>query len=392
MKHVLFVIDGVADHSLSELNGQTPLEAANAPTLNVICANGIVGTAVTIPQGAPAGTDSALLTVFGCDVLPGPMSRAHLEAAGFGIIVPEGSSGLRMNLATVEDGIMRSHCGSDITNNEAQVLVKAINDDEKLSKAMEAMGYKLYLGEGFRHILTITGDAFAAMPPHEIIGQPVAPYLQTGADGEMLAMMSEFMDKHEVNDIRRGKGLGAANFAWPWGGGKRPNVPDFAQTYGIKGCAIGAVPIARGIGTLAGLFAPEIPGTTGGMDTDYHAKAATALKLLSSGYDFAFVHFEATDESAHAGNAHEKVEAIHIADKLAKELLDGLVKMGDFSIMLLSDHYTSTITRGHLADPPPFCLMRSGKTGSGQAFTEHNANGSGIAVHGKDLLQMLIKS
>ncbi|MDQ6796928.1 MAG: phosphoglycerate mutase, partial [Actinomycetota bacterium] len=67
MKYVVCVPDGAADEPLPELDGRTPLEAANMPNLAVMAARGEVGRAATIPAGFPPGSDVGNLSILGYD-------------------------------------------------------------------------------------------------------------------------------------------------------------------------------------------------------------------------------------------------------------------------------------------------------------------------------------
>ena len=51
MKYVILVGDGMADHPLAELNGKTPLMAADKPGMDYIAAHGVNGMCATVPDG-----------------------------------------------------------------------------------------------------------------------------------------------------------------------------------------------------------------------------------------------------------------------------------------------------------------------------------------------------
>ncbi|MGB8294863.1 MAG: phosphoglycerate mutase, partial [Polyangia bacterium] len=59
MKHVVFLIDGMADYPLPELGGKTPVEAARTPTLDGLAQNAQFGTFVTLPDEFPTSSDVA---------------------------------------------------------------------------------------------------------------------------------------------------------------------------------------------------------------------------------------------------------------------------------------------------------------------------------------------
>jgi len=67
MKYIVVLGDGMADWPLDEIGGRTPLEAAEKPNMDKLIKSGIAGTVHTIPEGMPAGSDVANLSVFGFD-------------------------------------------------------------------------------------------------------------------------------------------------------------------------------------------------------------------------------------------------------------------------------------------------------------------------------------
>ena len=61
MKYVIIIPDGCADESQTELDGKTPLEAANTPAMDQIASHGIVGRANHTPAHLPALLQGASL-------------------------------------------------------------------------------------------------------------------------------------------------------------------------------------------------------------------------------------------------------------------------------------------------------------------------------------------
>ena len=51
MKYAIIIPDGAADDSLKQLDGRTPIEAANTRNMDWIASNGRQGTVRTVPQG-----------------------------------------------------------------------------------------------------------------------------------------------------------------------------------------------------------------------------------------------------------------------------------------------------------------------------------------------------
>ena len=81
MKYILIIGDGMADNPVESLGGKTPLEAANIPTIDRLAAAGLLGSAKNCPPAFPPGSDTAIMSIFGCDPNKYYTGRAPLEAA-----------------------------------------------------------------------------------------------------------------------------------------------------------------------------------------------------------------------------------------------------------------------------------------------------------------------
>ena len=81
MKYLLVIGDGMADNPVPELNGRTPLQTASIPSIDRMAAKGIVGRAVNCPKPLPAGSETAILSIFGCDPRRYFTGRSPMEAA-----------------------------------------------------------------------------------------------------------------------------------------------------------------------------------------------------------------------------------------------------------------------------------------------------------------------
>ena len=387
MKYILFIIDGIADYPVPELGERTPLEVADCPLISRLAKGGKVGTALTIPSDKPAGTDTAMLSLFRHDMSQ-PWGRGALEACGAGIPMDSDLEYMRSNIVSLDDrGCITSHNAYDVTGAEADSLMSALLADPGSACLLRGVGAALLRGEGFRQYMSVSGGDFTGLPePHNMIGGPL-PF-PDGAWGEVLRAIRAALDDHPVNIARSEKGIPAANALWPWGRGKLPVLPSFESLYGMDGVCVSAVPLARGVATLAGLRAPLVEGATGGLDTNWRAKTDA---VLDAPEEFALLHLEACDECAHAGDVRGKVEGLLIAERMTERMTSTLNARGeDFRLMFLSDHYTPLSTRGHSAEPVPFALYDSrDQAGGDLPYTESAANSSGLTTEGSQLIAML---
>src|SRR5262245_30095291 len=183
MKYAIIIPDGAADDPLAELNGKTPIEAAQTPNMDRIAIEGRQGLARTVPDGFESGSDVATMCLLGYDPAVYHTGRAPLEAAAQQIPLSPTDWVFRCNLVTVIDGIMKDHSAGGISDAEAQRLLS------DLSRSLDLAGFQFYNGVSYRNLLVYRGsDEFdvTTKPPHEIPEEDAAKYLPRGKGSEVL--------------------------------------------------------------------------------------------------------------------------------------------------------------------------------------------------------------
>ena len=410
MKYIILIGDGMADNPLPHHAGRTPLELAGIPEMNALAAKGVVGRVLTVPQGLPPGSDTAILSICGHDPKACYTGRASLEAAGSGVPLEAGDVAYRCNMVSLEDGDLPyvekkilSHSGGSVEGHEALELAAALQADAEFAALCQEAGMILYPMASFRHMAVQKGADIAgleALPPHDHLGEVIDPLLPKGCENakalnRLMELAHGILNQHPVNQKRRAAGKLPANGIWLWAEGMVTQLDNFGETHGNKrGFVVSAVPLVWGIGALSGLAKITVPTATGELDTDYEAKVQAVLDGLAAGADFALLHIEAPDECTHAGDEAGKLQAIrNIDSRVLPPLLAGLCAMDDFRLLILSDHKTLLATRGHDGDPVPFLLYDSRRdTGSGAVYSEAGAESGPYVEKGHELLRILLET
>ncbi len=409
MKYILLIGDGMADNAVPELNGKTPLEVAEKPFLDKLAAKSHLGHVLTVPKTLPAGSDTAILSIFGCDPCRYFTGRSPLEAAGCGVTVPAGYASFRCNMINVDDGDgpfaekrIWSHNAGSIEGDVSIAIIQALCADPEFKAAMEALGMTIEPTPSFRHIAMQRGgdiDGIVMKPPHDILGQVVGGYAFSGNDNakklwDLMALANKKLEHLPLNEQRRAEGKKPANGIWFWAEGTSVTLPNFIENYGHSGSVISAVPLVHGIGVLTGLKMVTVEGATGEVDTNYAGKLQAAKEALLAGDTFLCVHLEAPDESTHNGSLSDKLLAINQLDSLILEpLVTWMEEQGmEHRILILSDHKTLMTTRTHDGDPVPFMIYDSTKDlGSGRTYTEANGEQGPYVEPGTQLMGMLFE-
>ena len=383
MKYFVLIPDGMADRPIPQLDGKTPMEAANKPNMDRLAKVSVVGTAMNVPSHMVPESDTANLAILSYDPAIYSKGRSPLEAVSMGIELEPEDTAIRCNVVTVSDDdlpyeekTMVDHSADEITTEEADQLVRALNE------ALPMEGRILHTGISYRHCLVWKNadSKYNFERPHDIIGRQIGEYLPKEDNGgaaflEFMKKGYEVLNHHPVNEERRRRGLRPANSPWLWSPGTKPALPSFKEKWGINGAVISAVDLIKGIGLCAEMEVINVEGATGNYSTNYTGKANAAIDAFRSGSDLVYVHVEAPDECGHRGEWDVKVKAIEKIDELIlAPVFKYLEESGeDFKVLVLPDHPTPVEIRTHSHEAVPFFMYDSRKTSDGvELFSEAN--------------------
>jgi len=387
----------MADYPIEKLGGKTILQAARTPAMDYIAAHGKIGLAKTIPDGLPAGSDVANMSILGYDPAVYYSGRAPLEAASMGVALASDDVAFRCNLVTIEHGRIKDYSAGHISSEEAKILIETLDvelGNEELS---------FYPGISYRHLLVARnhlGAEAECTPPHDITGKKIEEYLPGGKEGDFFSDLIKksmiVLELHPVNLKRIEEGKNPANSIWVWGQGSAPKFTPFRELYEKTGAVISAVDLLKGIGVYAGMDVIEVQGATGYLDTNYEGKASAAIEVLKT-RDLVFVHVEAPDEAGHEGSIDKKLKAVEDFDSRIVSPILKHAKASDepFTILVLPDHPTPISIKTHARDPVPFAVYRTDNSDSDSAetFDEESAKkGSLGLVKASDLIGILVKA
>lgn len=359
----------MADEPIEALGGKTPMQYADTPYMDKLAEMGVTGRMKTVADGFHPGSEVANMAVLGYDLPTVYEGRGVLEAASIGYDLKPSEMAMRCNLICVEGDILKNHSSGHITTEEADELIRFLN--EKLGSDR----IHFYTGVSYRHLLVVKGGdkRLDCTPPHDVplhpfrplMIKPEAPEAQETADllNNLILQSQEILKDHPVNLRRIAAGKDPANSIWPWSPGYRPAMQTMQKMYGFKqGSVISAVDLIRGIGVYAGLEVIDVEGATGLYDTNYEGKAHAALEALKTN-DFVYLHVEASDEAGHEGDVDLKIRTIENLDKRAIGILFEELQKWDepVAIAVLPDHPTPCAIRTHTNTPVPFLIYKPGQ-------------------------------
>ncbi|WP_455590784.1 cofactor-independent phosphoglycerate mutase [Bacteroides sp.] len=390
MKHIIILGDGMADWPVKSLGDKTLLQYANTPFMDKLARLGRNGLLATVAEGFHPGSEVANMSVLGYNLPKVYEGRGVLEAASMGVDLQPDEMAMRCNLICVEGDILKNHSAGHITTEEADVLIKYLQENLGDDRV------RFHTGVQYRHLLVIKGGnkQLDCTPPHDVPLKPFHPLMvkpkevdegrreqgsKETADliNDLILKSQELLKNHPLNLKRIAEGKDPANSIWPWSPGNRPQMEKLSDKFPQikKGAVISAVDLINGIGAYAGLRRITVEGATGLYDTNYENKVAAALEALKTD-DFVYLHIEASDEAGHEGNVDLKLLTIENLDRRVVGPVYEAVKDWDepVAIAVLPDHPTPCELRTHTAEPVPFLIWYPGiEPDSVQTYDEEAA-------------------
>ena len=262
MKHIIILGDGMADWPVKALGGKTLLQAAATPYMDKLARMGRVGRLVTVAEGFHPGSEVANMSVLGYNLPKVYEGRGPLEAASIGVDLQPGEMAMRCNIICIEGDNIKNHSAGHITTEEADVLVKYLQEhlgDDRVH---------FHTGVQYRHLLVIKGGdkRIDCTPPHDVPLRPFRPLMVKPMEGtenisvpeggaeltpkqtadlinDLIFRSQVLLENHPVNMKRKAEGKDPANSIWPWSPGYRPQMTTFSETFPQvkKGAVISAV-------------------------------------------------------------------------------------------------------------------------------------------------------
>ena len=417
MKLLFLVLDGAADR----MNGETPLEKAEADGLNELVKHAKCGLQYTVGRGIAPESDVAVLSILGYNPHEVYTGRGPLEALGIGVRLREGKEVVfRGNFATVEPESLRlidRRCGRDLSLREAERLAETLNRSELNSPE----GYfKVYPTAGYRNIVIFgselglsdrvssTDPAYVQVDRISTAQMGYEPKVKecTPLDGTEEASRTarlvnaftketvRLLDEHPVNleRVRRGK-LKANCIILRQAGGSLPKVKPINDLYGLRFGSITEMPIEKGIARLLGMKAVECRSIPEDPERDLAIKLDAVDELLKS-VNVVYVHLKGPDIPGHDGNFEKKVEAIEVIDEFFVKKVLERHSLDELSFLVTSDHATPWRLKAHSDDPVPFMVAsnRIKPDGIGKFCERECLKGSlGVLEHGWLLLPKVVQ-
>ena len=376
--HFVYVLlDGVGDLPHPDLNGKTPLEAANTPTIDKLAKNGSMGEVISVGKGIAPESDIAVFNMLGYKFSHTDYAgRGVIEAIGVGVDFKDGDLALRGNYATLdkENIIIDRRAGRHIEKEDADSIAKEIENKIKFSypntSAVVAptIGHRVTVrirseGKTLSNKITNTDPAYSNVGGMGV-AKAVGDYLKiekclpleedenakftSNLVNEFTEQSINIMRQSETNkkrNERKKKELSCILLRDA--GNKYPDVIPINEKYSMNFSCIVDMPVELGISEVLNMKAFEAGGLT-----DYEEKAKVAAKAMET-QNAIYVHLKGPDEFGHDGDALGKTKNIEEIDQRFFKTLLEHIDPNKVAIIISADHSTPCINKGHSDDPVP---------------------------------------
>ena len=376
--HMIYVLlDGVGDLPHPDLDGKTPLEAANTPTLDKIASNGTIGEVISVGKGIAPESDIAVFNMLGYKFNHTDYAgRGVIEAIGIGIDFKDGDLALRGNYSTLneEETITDRRAGRHIEKEDANRVAREIEDKIKFSYPNTSVTISPTIGHRVTVRIRIDSQRLSSRitntdPAYSNIGgmgvakavgdvlkiEKCLPLEETEDSKLTAKIVNEFSEKSmnilkesQINKKRQEENKKQLScILLRDAGNKYPNVIPINEKYKMNFSCIVDMPVELGISEVLKMKAFEAGGLT-----DYEEKAKKAAKAMET-QNAIYVHLKGPDEFGHDGDAIGKMKNIEEIDqRFFKTLVDN-IDSSKVAIVISADHSTPCINKGHSDDPVP---------------------------------------
>jgi 2,3-bisphosphoglycerate-independent phosphoglycerate mutase len=341
-KILLIVLDGLGG---LPVNGKTELDAAHKPNLDALAAKSACGLHIPVAMGITPGSGPGHLSLFGYDPIEWQIGRGVLEALGLGIEIKKTDVAIRVNYATLENGIVKDRRAGRPPTEESR------RTTEKLQEKIRRIGdVETIFAPGMEHRFAIVlrfpeplpkGSAAIKDTDPQKEGKTPIPVTPETPQAEKVAAIADRLIQEIAVII---KNEPKANFVLLRGFAQVPDIPHFEDVYGLKSLCIAVYPMYRGLARLIGMEAPALSGDI--------REEIDFLKKNYDDYDFFFLHVKKIDSYGEDGNFKGKVSKIEEFDNSLPEMLG----LNPDVIIITGDHSTPSLLKSHSWHPVPVLL------------------------------------
>lgn len=379
-KIIFLVMDGVGGIRAPGFP-MTALEAARTPNLDRMASESACGRSLPISIGVTPGSGPAHFALFGYDPLDpaNDAGRGVVEVSGVGFDLLDTDIAIRGNFATMnKDGILTDRRAGRIPHEEGVRICRKLSD-----AISEIDGVKIIVMpvREYRFGIVLRGEGLSPeieeTDPQATGKKPLFPGARVKAaerTSRIIAKLVKIIDETLSGEEK-------ANTALMRGISRKPSIEPFFDRYRLRGAAVAAYPLYRGVARLCGMDL---------FDTGFSPaeEFETVRSIYSGDHRFFFIHIKKTDSYGEDGNIEGKIKVIEEVDSRIPSLLG----LDPDVLVVTGDHSTPCAMKGHSWHPVPF-MIRSRNCGrdASARFCESECDKGSLGIFpAKSIMEMVL--
>lgn len=389
MKTLVIILDGLGDRPVMEMNGQSPLQAAETPVLDWLAERGICGQFYSLGMGLRPSSDISHMTIFGIDYHTYYTGRGAIELYGLGKSMETPDIAVRGNFAQISsDGVILDRRAKRQSPPQ-EVL------DMLASITLEGVNFHLYPNLQHSFSLHLTGSMLSPLvsdsDPHQegIHALAVYPQKHEQAAARTADALNHYISYvEELLKEEYLKGAIACNSILLRSASSKPSWYDFCKKYGFSSCGcIANSALENGIGILLGM--EQMNARRYQNYREYYKLIPDMVTDALNKHDFIFLHVQEPDLFGEDGNPQGKQCVIEEIDKTLRFLK--YLDPEEHLVIVTADHSTPCCLRAHSGDSVPIMIYGGNcRQDNITHFDEIScANGGLGTVYGKDFMPMI---
>jgi 2,3-bisphosphoglycerate-independent phosphoglycerate mutase len=339
-KIVMIIMDGLGGLP-RQAGGKTELETAEKPNLNSLASQSALGLTIPIGPGITTGSGPGHLSIFGYNPFDYEIGRGVLEVLGVDFELGPDDLAARGNFCTVDDeGILLDRRAGRLPTESSIKLVEML-------RTIKVEGVEFFIEPVKEHRFAFVmrasglGEDLSETDPLKT-GVPPLPVVAQNSNSELAAKKVNLFITEARNKL---KDQHPANMIMLRGFAKFPQVPSYAEMFGLHAAAIAVNGMYRGVARLAGMDVLQVDGQTLADEFD-------TLEKNWMDYDFFYLHFKKTDTCGEKGDFEGKVKAIEEIDACIPRLM----ALNPDVVIIGGDHSSPAVMKSHSWHPVPVLL------------------------------------
>jgi 2,3-bisphosphoglycerate-independent phosphoglycerate mutase len=345
--------------------------------MDALATRSALGLTVPAGPGITVGSGPGHLALFGYDPFEYEIGRGAMEALGVDFELGPMDVAARGNFCSIDaDGLITDRRAGRIPTEKARELAAIL-------RSIKAEGVEFFIEPVKEHRFAFImraeglGDALSETDPLKTGVAPMRVRALEPAAEKSASFANSFIEQARCLLARERP----ANMIMLRGFARLPELPSYAELYGLRAAAVAINGMYRGVARLAGMEVLDVHG-------DGIAAELETVARCWNDFDFFYIHVKKTDTCGENGDFMGKVRAIEEVDARLPDLL----RLNPDVLIIAGDHSSPAVLKAHSWHPVPVMIYAAHERPDGSPeIGEHAcAHGSLGVMPAKHLIRIAL--